>query len=1315
MTGKIRALAWSILSLAPCAALHALNPTQSVFQYNCRSWSDADGLRRGKINCIAQGRDGYLWLGTQNGLIRFDGTEFRAFPIAKAGNQERAVDSVSVGADGRLWLSFSTGGFGTFDGQKLTLTDALPGGAQSSPSNAVMVASDGSVWTASMDGVEHLVDGKPVGAVSLGKATPVSSLSENPAGRVWIGTMGGGLWVEQAGTTAPFPDPDLRTTNVLGAITDAGGDVWVATSNGLYHYDSGFRRKEILLASSRVTTLLVDDHGLLWAGTDTLGLGRYRDGKLSMLRKSDGLGGDAVTALYEDAEGSVWAGTNEGLSQVTDVRFPIYSSKEGLPDGPTRSVSASAKGGLWVATEIGASHIDGRVATNFQNSTILPEGNLRWVFEARNGDLYLSGFSKSMAVLSGSPPAVSYPIDGHVEAFGEDRTSVIVSLGPRLMRIVGGKLQPYRFNGEPTAFDWIFSVFAARDGTVWVGTNHGIARVKDGNLRQWTSRDGLMTNQVDSIAEDDQGDIWATTTWGILRVHDDALTLIGEAEGLSDDRVYAVVPDDQGNVWLDSGRGLQRVTRKSVNDLAAGRTKRVDCETFEGAESVKFVDRGNQAYQGCKSTDGLVWFPSPHGVIMVDPVNYFRNRVPPTVTIGRVAIAGRDYTNPVGAKAQAGDRGIKFYFSAISLLAPGRVRVRYQLEHSDENWIEAGNGRTATYDHLKPGSYSFRVQAANEDGVWNTTGAAFGIELMPPFYRRLWFYALVAILIPFVVYRVYGWKARSLRARQKELQAQNSQLESKVALRTDELNRSLSLLGASERRFKAMFEQAAVGVAQIDVATGRFAQINQHFCEMMGRTREEMEGLSMSAILAPRDNDVQLEKMRRLRSGEVRESTREGQFLRKDGSVIWVNMTVSAMWRQGEPADYVIAVAQDVSGRKRLEDQLRQSQKMDAIGTLAGGIAHDFNNILTIINGYTELAELEVPDNAEASEHLRAVRLATGRATDLVRQILTFSRQQPFERRPIDMVPTVRETLKLLRASIPSTIEFRTEFASDVPTVLADSTQIHQIVMNLGTNAWQSMKDQAGCIEVTLDRCVVDAAFVAMQPRLRQGIYARLSVSDTGSGMDQATLGRIFEPFFTTKPVGEGTGLGLAVVHGIMDTHDGVITAYSSPGEGTIFRLYFPEYLGKEVEAAAGEKTVPRGHGECILLVDDEELLTTLGQLALTGLGYEVETATRPEDAIEMALATPGRFALVLTDQTMPGMTGLVLARRLREIQPGLPVILMTGNNIAVTPEKLAEAGVAQVLLKPHSLHVLGTAVHLGLASGPSLAMASGPASPYMT
>ena len=374
---------------------------------------------------------------------------------------------------------------------------------------------------------------------------------------------------------------------------------------------------------------------------------------------------------------------------------------------------------------------------------------------------------------------------------------------------------------------------------------------------------------------------------------------------------------------------------------------------------------------------------------------------------------------------------------------------------------------------------------------------------------------------------------------------------------------------------------------------------------------------------------------------------------------------------------------------------------MEAIGTLAGGIAHDFNNILTAIKGYTELAEMILTDNPKVREHLGAVLQASSRAADLVRQILAFSRQQQPDRRPIQLRPVVGESLKLLRATIPSTIEFDTSLATDAPLVLGNATQIHQVLMNLGTNAWHAMKDRTGRLQVTLEKCVVDAAHAATQPRLRPGVYARVSVSDTGCGMDQPTLRRIFEPFFTTKPPGEGTGLGLAVVHGIMDDHDGAVIVYSQPGEGTVFHVYFPAHAGEATVAAADEGPVSRGHGERVLFVDDEELLVRLGQRTLTALGYEVEVATQPAAALAMVQADPQRFALVLTDLTMPGMTGLLLASQLLQIRPGLPIILMTGYNASLMSERVKAAGIRQLLLKPISIRSLGAAVQAALSAEP--------------
>jgi signal transduction histidine kinase/ActR/RegA family two-component response regulator len=429
----------------------------------------------------------------------------------------------------------------------------------------------------------------------------------------------------------------------------------------------------------------------------------------------------------------------------------------------------------------------------------------------------------------------------------------------------------------------------------------------------------------------------------------------------------------------------------------------------------------------------------------------------------------------------------------------------------------------------------------------------------------------------------------------------------------------------------------------------------------------------------------------------------EYRIVRPDGSIRWIRDRASPVRNLAGDVYRIVGVAEDITTRKKLEGQFHQAQKMEAFGILAGGIAHDFNNILTAIIGYTELSQMLLEENPEkVREHLRAVLQATSRATDLVRQILTFSRQRQPERRPIQLQPVVAESLKLLRSTIPSTIEFDTSLATDAPTVLADATQIHQVLMNLCTNAWHAMKERSGRLQVKLEKSTVDVAYAATQPRLRPGVYARVSVSDTGCGMDQATLQRIFEPFFTTKPPGEGTGLGLAVVHGIMESHEGAVSVYSQPGEGTVFHLYFPAHAGKTTVAAAKKGPVPRGNGERVLFVDDEELLARLGQKTLTALGYEVEVATQPAAALAMVRADPQRFALVVTDHTMPGMTGLYLASQLLQIRPGLPIILMTGYSPLLTSARVEAAGIRQLLLKPTTIQLMGASVHAALSAKPT-------------
>ncbi|MBW2169460.1 MAG: response regulator, partial [Deltaproteobacteria bacterium] len=381
---------------------------------------------------------------------------------------------------------------------------------------------------------------------------------------------------------------------------------------------------------------------------------------------------------------------------------------------------------------------------------------------------------------------------------------------------------------------------------------------------------------------------------------------------------------------------------------------------------------------------------------------------------------------------------------------------------------------------------------------------------------------------------------------------------------------------------------------------------------------------------------------------------------------------------------------------RKLEAQLQQAQKMEAIGTLAGGIAHDFNNILAAIIGYTEIASLQVAEDDKAKESLKEVLKSGRRAADLVKQILAFSRKGEQERIPVQIGLIVKEALKLLRASLPTTIEIHQNIESDTGIVEADPTQIHQILMNLCTNAGHAMREEGGILEVTLTNVDIDARTIRQYPDMSPGPYLRLSVSDTGEGMTPEILGRIFDPYFTTKEVGEGTGLGLAVVHGIIKDHGGAITVYSEPGKGTTFHVYLPVIEKAAEPEKETLKPLPTGH-ERILFIDDEPGLVEIGRVMLGELGYDVVVRTSSIEALELFRIKPDEFELVITDMTMPKMTGDKLAKELMQIRPDIPIILCTGFSKRITEEKAKEIGIKAFVMKPLVMRDLANTVRKAL------------------
>ncbi len=507
----------------------------------------------------------------------------------------------------------------------------------------------------------------------------------------------------------------------------------------------------------------------------------------------------------------------------------------------------------------------------------------------------------------------------------------------------------------------------------------------------------------------------------------------------------------------------------------------------------------------------------------------------------------------------------------------------------------------------------------------------------------------------------------------------------------------------SERNYREIYNSSSDSICIHDLETGEIIDVNQTMLDRFGYVHQEARQLEIGDISSnepPFNQEKAYEKIRKA----VEDNPEPFEWLckHKDGSCFWGEVALKKTQIGGKGR--VLAVIRDISKRKqmdseqkRLKSQLQQSQKMEAIGTLAGGIAHDFNNILFSILGFGEMLQDELAHESDAYKMQEKIMIAGHRAKDLVQQILLFSRQADQEIKPVQPHLIIKEALKLLKATIPATIKVKENVPTNCGSVLADPTQIHQIIMNLSTNAYHAMTDKGGVLAVSLSNVsIMEEDIFFSDLELEIGPYLRIEIADTGHGMDSATLEKIFDPYFTTKLKGEGTGLGLSVVHGIVNDMGGAVKVHSEAEKGTNFQIYLPQIDDQEDTGPNEKLTLPKGE-ERICIVDDEKLITEMMHLLLEKLGYSVESYTNAQDALEAFKLNPNRFDLIITDLTMPDMTGIQLIQKIFDLQADFPVILYTGFSELINKEEAEELGIKAFLTKPVLRYDLAHAIRNSL------------------
>ena len=515
-----------------------------------------------------------------------------------------------------------------------------------------------------------------------------------------------------------------------------------------------------------------------------------------------------------------------------------------------------------------------------------------------------------------------------------------------------------------------------------------------------------------------------------------------------------------------------------------------------------------------------------------------------------------------------------------------------------------------------------------------------------------------------------------LRVHQIELQMQN-----------EELRRIQEELEQAKNQYTHLYDFSPVGYLSIS-EKGIIEKANLTIASMLNVARGALMGKPLTHYILKDDQDIYYKHKQCLMETEAPQIC-ELRFVKKDGELFYARLECLLIKSKGDDLKEIRATVSDITESKQAENerddlsnQLFQSQKHESIGTLAGGIAHEFNNVLSIIIGNNELVMDELPEWSPAKENTEEIRIAGLRARDMVKQLLLFSRRTDAKKKPVQIGSVVKESLQLIRTSTPANIHINQHIAGDIAPIFGNTTQINQLLINLCVNAVDAMITTGGVITIGLNNETIHEDFSNSQVSLSPGRYVKLMVSDTGHGMDKHTLDRIFEPYFTTKAVGKGTGIGLAVVHGIVGKHNGIIYAESLPGKGSVFTILLPVYEGPMDQEPETDIGFPTGN-ERILLVDDELSLFKLGQQRLEGLGYTVQGSTDASEVLGIFKTDPNAFDLIITDMAMPNMTGDQLAAEILKIRPDIPILLCTGYSQKLSAEKAREMGISAFVMKP--------------------------------
>jgi len=806
----------ALLALAACQ-VWGLDPSTPPSQFGHDVWTSDSGLPQNSITAILQTRDGYLWLGTQEGLVRFDGVRFTIFDTrnTKALNDDW-VQALLESRDGTLWIGTVTGLARRSNREFLP---PLGGELDRATVTALFEGRDGSVWVGSSAGLTRFS-----GALSRSYPLPeglpggrILSIAEDARGALWVGGAWGAARLEN-GRLEPWRVRDGFPGSAFAMLADPQSGLWVGTGRGLAHVRGRSTQTwafEDGLTNNMVRALARDRDGSLWLATDG-GLFRFRDGRFLRHGESDGLSSNRILSLLEDREGSLWVGTADGgLDRIREQRVALYTEAEGLSDARMWSVFEDSRGNLWAGTAEGTLNRMPPGSDRFEPVAKLG-ASVMAIAEDPSGALWVGTRGAGLVRLSGGRTTRYTAAEGlsgnWVSSVLVDRRGAVWvgTMGSGVNRIENGAITAFR---APVALgsDAVFSIFEDLAGSLWIGTfGGGVTRYADGGFRTFTTKDGLAHDVVMSTFQDSEGTYWFATRGGLSRHRDGRFTTYRQKEGVFHDAAQRVIEDGRGYLWLTSNRGVFRVSQGELAAAARDPGRISDAATFTTATGMMLAECNNTQHGAWRSRDGRLWFATIKGLVMADPARIELDPVPPNVVIENVTADGQPLALGETLSLPAGTRKLEVAYTAPTFRNPRAVRFRYRLEGFEKEWVDAGPRRTAYYTNLPPGRYRFSVRAANEDGVWNETGAASDVVHARHLYQTAWFRGLALALLAVAGAALYRLRVRRLEVRERlrtalvEAQLDALQFQLRPHFLFNTLNSILPLVGRDPDRARQM-------------------------------------------------------------------------------------------------------------------------------------------------------------------------------------------------------------------------------------------------------------------------------------------------------------------------------------------------------------------------------------------------------------------------------------------------------------------------------------------------------------------------------